>query len=387
MDFGIKRLLAILVFACCTLNAAENKVFTVSNPLDSARGPETIEIDFSALTDIDNLTKENAAVFLFAENGYQDKTPLVSQVIFSPDKKTLLFQSSFGPKESKKFAIMALPAGKTASSSELSTFTGFYPKRDDDIAWENDKMAARMYGKGLEWETICCGIDLWCKEVARPIVEQKYFEYIEKKMSYHESRGIGGDYYKVGPTLGCGGSTIFKDGKLFMPNHNFAKHTILANGPIRSTFEIEYEQWDADGLKASETMVISVDLGSYLCKVEAIFNSSAGSLPVAAGIITREQGGQYSADSAKGTIGYWQPKEKFGTIFCGVVVPSSTKVKAALAQDHILLATEVKPGSPFTYYAGGGWDKTGEIDCFDTWNKYLASCEKSINNPLIVTQN
>ncbi len=374
---------------CCGFAGAEELIgkngdyvkVKVKNPLSIKRECETIELDLAEYVGKSNISKVNVAVYSFSS-----KSLIVSQVLELEGKTALLFQSGFDAGEEKEFAILAKPQEVKAAESKLSTFVDFYPKRHDDIAWENDKMAARMYGLGLEWETISSGIDLWCKEVARPILAQKYSEYIDKKMSYHNSRGIGGDYYKVGVTLGCGGNAIYNGGKLYMPAHNFSSHKILANGPIRSIFELNYDKWDAGGISVSETMRVSVDLGSYLCKVEAKFDSDKDKLPVATGIITRPEGGEIYNAPADGWTGYWQPKENFGTICCGVIVPKSSKVKSELAQNHTLLTREVKKGESFTYYTGGTWDKAGEITSFEIWKQYLAQSSKTINTPLIISK-
>ncbi|MBN2844225.1 MAG: DUF4861 family protein [Sedimentisphaerales bacterium] len=374
-------LLSLSSFAFGQLLPADNsqlKTIEVKNTLDVNRNNETISVDYSRIADLKGLTPENLAVYSF-----ETKTLIVSQILKLDGKTQVLFQSDFGPAVNKQFAIIVRPDSISPAVNELSAFTGFYPKRCDDIAWENDKMAARMYGRGLEWETISCGIDLWCKEVSRPIIEQKYSEYIDKKMSYHESRGIGGDYYKVGPTLGCGGNAIYKNGKLLMPDHNFISNKILANGPIRSVFELEYESWDADGMIVSQTMRVTTDMGSYLCKVDSIYKTQQPEeLTVAAGIITRPEGGETASDAKAGWAAYWQPKESFGTIFCGIIVPGKYQVNSELACNHIMLTTKIVPGSPFTYYTGGSWDKTGQIPDINTWKKYLADLKKNIDNPL-----
>lgn len=364
-------------------NKSEYISIQVKNPLNNSRNHETIAVDYNIFENLKGLTPDNLAVYSF-----ETKSLVISQILSLDGKTQVLFQSDFGPSDIKKFAIMVRPDSISPANSELQAFSAFYPKRHDDIAWENDKMAARMYGRGLEWETISCGIDLWCKEVSRPILEQKYSEYIDKKMSYHESRGIGGDYYKVGPTLGCGGNAIYKNGKLLMPDHNFIGHKILANGPIRSIFELEYESWNADGTSVSQTMRVTTDLGSYLCKVDSTYNTQQEEeLTLAAGIITRPEGGETASDARNGWAAYWQPKESFGSIFCGIIVPAKHKVSSELALSHLMLCTKVKPGTPFTYYTGGSWDKTREIPDFTTWKKYLADLKNNIDNPLNVVVN
>ena len=45
----------------------------------------------------------------------------------------------------------------------------FMPQRKDDFAWENDRIAFRVYGPSLERTgEISSGIDVWCKRVRQP---------------------------------------------------------------------------------------------------------------------------------------------------------------------------------------------------------------------------
>ena len=48
------------------------------------------------------------------------------------------------------------------------------PERKDDLAWENDKVAFRVYGPALRSGPEDSGIDVWCKRVARPVIDKWY---------------------------------------------------------------------------------------------------------------------------------------------------------------------------------------------------------------------
>src|SRR4029077_11461272 len=60
-----------------------------------------------------------------------------------------IFQSDFAPNETKAFTIR--PGNRQAFSKEqFKAFGRFNRERFDDFVWENDRIAHRTYGKGLE---------------------------------------------------------------------------------------------------------------------------------------------------------------------------------------------------------------------------------------------
>ena len=351
---------------------------SVKNPLNIARTNETIELSLADFIKIKGISKEH--VMIETEDG----SIIIPQVYDIDGKVMLIFQTDFKPGQTKTYTLKASPVKVKMPEQAVTTFAQQYLSRDGDIAWENDKMAARMYGKELEWETISNGIDLWCKEVTFPIVDIKLTERLKQGLSYHESRGIGCDAYKVGPTLGCGSATIYKDGKLYLPDHNFVDWRIITNGPVRSIFELYYMKWNAGGITVSETKRISIDLGSYLSKVESTFESTASSLPVAIGIITRGGDETITSMTNNGILAYSEPKTAGTIIRCGVVVPSETTVAAGKSQMHALLTTDIKPGETLSYYAGGSWDiyPGPEVKSHDNWCEYLKLEKAKLDDPI-----
>ncbi len=81
------------------------------------------------------------------------------------------------------------------------TYGRYVPERKDDFAWENDKIAFRMYGKALENtpKEMAYGMDVWVKRTDRLILNERY-----SRGEYHIDHGDGMDYYHVGLTLGAG---------------------------------------------------------------------------------------------------------------------------------------------------------------------------------------
>ena len=158
----------------------------------------------------------------------------------------------------------------------------------DDIAWESDRIAFRIYGQGL-WKVDSLnssGLDIWVKRTRDPIVDKWYAKGHDE---YHRDTGEGADFFDVGETLGAGGTGIWRNDKLYRAL-NFKTWRVIANGPVRAIFELQYQPWDAGGQRVSETKRVAIDAGHNLNHIVSTFRAeggSAGDIPWATGIVKR----------------------------------------------------------------------------------------------------
>ncbi len=351
------------------------KKITVTNPIIDFRDNETISLPWSEVKKaVPCLTKDNVAVFDFRTNHL-----LVTQVTDDGENSQLLFQINLAPGERKTFWIMKQPQELLRPASKTKTYCRFVPERKDDFAWENDKVAFRMYGPALEDETITCGIDAWGKCVSYPVIDKFY-----KDGHYHENHGEGGDFYSVGNTLGCGGMAPFVNGKVVLPR-NFKEWKVLANGPIRSVFELTYAAWKAGSETVSEKKRISIDLGSNLNKIECTYSSDdTQQLSVAAGIILRDSSNEKFTET-KNITGYWLPADaNNGMMGCGVVFGKGTQTDTTEADSHLLMIVNQPIQKPLIYYAGSCWNENKDFKTFEQWKQYLKNFKQRIDNPVII---
>ena len=377
-------LILFLTFGCTNEKEATSwfyepaMEFTVTNPIDVSRADETIDLDWKTIAaSVPGLTEENAAVY-----EVQSRQFLVTQIADIDGTRDLLFQTDLGPEQTNTYRLIKLPDGMKRPHQQATTYCCFLPERDDDFAWENDKVANRMYGPALEYETITSGVDAWGKCVPYPVVEKFIRDYIQRKIPYHYNHGEGGDFYRVGNTLGCGGLAPFVNEKVRLPR-NFSSWKILANGPIRSVFELTYATWKAGDYTVAETKRISIDLGSNMSRFECRYTAQEETVPLAAGIILRDTSDRtWTGD---GTIAYWLPTDFITGMFgCGVVFGSEYKPETVRADSHLLLTLNHKVDRPLVYYAGSCWDENAEFDSFEKWQQYLIEFRKRIDHPVIV---
>lgn len=261
------------------------------------------------------------------------------------------------------------------------TYARYVPERKDDFAWENDKIAFRAYGKALEKEKDnAYGFDVWVKRTNRMILNERY-----KLADYHTDHGDGLDYYHVGYTLGAGNMAPYvKDNIRYSGNYHQWK--VLDNGPLRSTFQLSFDSWNAGGIKVSATKTISIDAGSQLNRIENVYTFDDNKpMNVVVGIIRRPENGVISLNEQQGIMGYWEPTfGKDGTTGVGSILTTPvTNMWVDAAQ--ILAKTTVRNNEPIVYYTGAAWDKAGKITNAKEWFNYLEHFNQQIKNPLIVS--
>ena len=85
--------------------------------------------------------------------------------------QNLLFQISV---ESNATLVLHIKKGKPIKIS-AKTYCRYVPEREDDFAWENDKIAFRAYGKALEKTNgNAYGMDVWVKSTDRLVINERY---------------------------------------------------------------------------------------------------------------------------------------------------------------------------------------------------------------------
>lgn len=381
----------LFVFSC----APEPQVVevNVSNNLVKARKSETIEIEISQLS---TLLGNSPADQLIVKDAQTNQILLSQLIDLDGDKNPdqLIFQSGFGAGEQKHFHIAIKQEGEQIPTSEISTFARFVPERIDDFAWENDKVAFRTYGpkaqqlteSGSKGGTLSSGIDCWLKRVDYPIINKWYKQDLEEKKSYHKDHGEGLDNYHVGDSRGTGGIGIWKDGQL-LTSKNYQSWKIITNGPIRTIFELDYGNWDAEGLPVKEIKRISIDLGENLYKNTLILGNYKELPNITLGVTLHEKVGEVATDKNSGWFRYMEPIDDSEISTAIVVDPSLVTEFIDHRVDEADLSNILvvcKPSAEVTYYAGFAWKKANQYSLPDGFDGYLANFSDRIASPLEV---
>ena len=281
---------------------------------------------------------------------------------------------------SKGKLALQLQKGKSAPVP-IKTYGRYVPERKDDFAWENDKIAFRMYGKELEKtpKEMAYGMDVWVKSTDRMVINERY-----KRGKYHEDLGDGMDYYHVGFTLGAGNiAPMIKDSIYY--DGTYARYKLLDNGPLRTSFQLEYNEWNAAGMKVWATKTITLDAGTHFNKVEVAYaGDTMTALPLVVGIIKRKEQGAMLLDELNGSMAYWEPLHGADGI-TGVgsfLLEPATAIKVTATQ--LLMQTSTPKANPIVYYTGAAWNKAGVFTDAQGWFSHVQLAKTKIMQPLQV---
>jgi unsaturated rhamnogalacturonyl hydrolase len=164
-------------------------------------------------------------------------------------------------------------AEKLIAKQEIKprAYARLVPERKDDLAWENDKVAFRVYGPALRDSAEDSGIDAWTKRVARPVIDKWYADDLKRGISYHKDHGEGLDAYKVGDTRGCGGLGLWIDGKLVTAN-TYLRGNHLDRSRRRRVPHGLSVSGEGEGKPLVEYRVTRLRLGERLCEITSTFS-------------------------------------------------------------------------------------------------------------------
>lgn len=368
-----------LIFALCQpirLTAAPALQIKVSNSAVFSRTVETVEIPWEkVLSALPGIQPEAVGLFGSAAG---ERRPL--QVISRNGKPvSVIFQVEMVPASTQEFRLAEAPP---VSFAPL-VFGRFVPERKDDFAWENNRVAFRMYGPALQATgEISSGVDYWAKRTENLVIDKWY-----KIDDYHNDHGEGLDMYKVGPTLGAGGAAPFVEGKLCL-SKNFVRYEILDKGPLRFTFRLWYDSWTVNGRQITEEKTISLDAGSHLNKTEIVYRGAGLPMQVATGIVHHGDA-QLWLDYSRHLIGYWEPADAAnsanGSIGVALFFPQAREARILSAEGHWLVVSDYTTDTPFVYWHGAAWSKSPWITDGSEWASYLTLFAKMQEQPLTVS--
>ncbi|MFN8095023.1 MAG: DUF4861 domain-containing protein [Vicinamibacteria bacterium] len=354
-----------------------------TNPLDAARVTETVEVRAAALAGLVAPADLAKLAVIDARAGREVLAQAVDEDgDGAPD--LLVFQADFAKGETREFRLERAAPRKPAFS-EYRVHGRFVRERHDDFAWENDRVAFRFYGEGLETfagePLTSSALDAWMKRTPRLVIDEWYL-----RDDYHQDHGEGGDFYPAGRTRGCGGSGLIVNGALAVTK-NFRASRVLAPGPIRLVFELDYPEWETPGVKVTETKRVTLDAGSQLNRIESFYRPADPAGVTWAAGIRRPEGVVPRLDRERGIVRTWEHLTRYGEngwLGCGVVLDPATIVEFREEGGSQLVVAKAKAGAPATWWAGSGWDGSGRFPDAAAWDRYLDAFAARLRAPLRV---
>ena len=373
----MKRIFAIAaasVAAALMISCGQQDMkVSVKNSSDLDRAAETIELDFgNIMASHPEITAENVVVTDAA--GVQ-----IPSQVYTEDygMVKLIFQA-------------AVPAGKTVEYTvkagereayDTLVFSRYVPERLDDYAYENNRIAGRVYGPALS-DPRTLGPDIWLKRVESLVVDKRY-----ELNDYHHDHGDGMDCYKVANTLGGGALAPYADDKIVLGD-NYETYNRICNGPIRTKVLFTYKPFKVDGNTVTLKRELTVDANTNFIKISNWFNAPVDELPVVLGavlhdVLDREDGDYYIAFTEKASDS--ADPDADGNISVGLVVDAEEDdVETGTMDGHAVLKYNITPGKRADVWTGSGWSKGG-IESPEAWNKIVKDFAYAQAHPLEVT--
>lgn len=368
---------ASAILASCSV---DSQSVIVTNDSELSREFETIELCFKSLQKADrSLTAENVVVYDM--EGLQ----VPSQVYVESDGAVkLLFQAAVDAGACTKYIVKA---GEREEYPMLA-YSRHVPERLDDYAYENNKVAGRIYGPALEFPRTF-GSDIWLKCTDRLVIDDWF-----KKMDYHRNYGEGMDCYKVAATLGGGALVPYSKGDEFIIGDNWTSFRHICNGPVRTKAEFTYDAIDVDGVKYSAGRTIELDANSHFVKSVTTFypiGHDADSLDLVLGaiqheVIDRHDGENWIAftEVASDT----QQPEIDGNVSIALVYDAAELADNPIVAigdiaEHAAIVTREAALKPITVWTGSGWSHAG-IPVPQIWTVMVGDFAYARANPLKV---
>jgi hypothetical protein len=273
------------------------------------------------------------------------------------------------------------------------------PQRWDDILWENDRTAHRIYGPAVSQPPpkgeglVTSGIDVWVKKTREPFMDKQ----LATGKQHDDTLGMGRDCYDVQQTCGGGGLGIWDDNaKRLFRSANWADKGGFVTGGDVASFWVTYNPWDAgNGRKVKEKRTFTLPAGTNFTRMvsqidDASTPANNGELLVGIGIAKRNpalSNGRFKGqdkvvtDKDKGLLLYWEPEQTYRDVYAGstgvaVLVDPASIVKFVEDKDdkgntiQNLVIVRVTPGKPFVYYMGACWSLGLDFHNEAEWEKY-----------------
>lgn len=248
-----------------------------------------------------------------------------------------------------------LPPPPTRAPQATVTLADY---RYDDLLWENDRTAHRIYARALQAAEppSGSGIDAWGKNVRWPFADRQL-----RSGDQHAYHGEGLDFYNAGSTRGAGGLGIWHDDKLWT-SRNYTNHRVIASGSKTADFVVDYAPWPVDvDRKVWETRRFTLPLGTHFTRlVSTISSDKPGPLLVGIGIGKRTTGqgaGELTVDRQRGLLSWWGPQDgEHGRMAIAIRVDPAMIAEIRADADNHLVLLRVTPGKSFVYYSGSAWN-------------------------------
>ncbi len=148
----------------------------------------------------------------------------------------------------------------------------------ESVSWENDKMGFRNYFD-------CRNVkDLFGKLKPGLIIDKIHTPEIP---DYHKLSDWGMDILHCGSSTGSGGLALLENDSLYrLGSTDVYEYQKVAEGPVRSVFDLKYSGWHVGDQNLSAVERISIYPGKYWFQSDVTVSGFSGKKQIVTGIVT-----------------------------------------------------------------------------------------------------
>lgn len=408
--------LMLLAIAGSNYSLAQQATIVVTNPTTLPR-TELISVSLSDVkAKLAGITPKKGEAYVVKNKAGQQ---IGSQITHDGQ---LLIDASVRPQGSATYTVTI---GKPYPQKVWTT-GALYKIRKDDIAWENDRCAYRVYGPALQRTgERSFGTDIWVKNTPDTVVYDRYIKDMQgnidgdkvdklakaakteaqrKKLetksreidlttSFHLDHGNGLDPYRVGATLGLGAPGLMVGKDLVLP-YCYKTYRILDNGPLRFTVELTYNPSTVGDMQnVVEHRIISLDKGSNFNRMTVWYEGLTHATDFVTGFPIHEEDTE-SKTFAKDYVSYADPTDNQeinqSQVYVAVLFPEGVDntyyqlfdKKHDGATGHALgLKRALKNGERYSYCFGAAWSKY-DVKSYTEWQIRIKEYLETLKSPL-----
>lgn len=273
----------------------------------------------------------------------------------------------------------------------------------ESVSWENDKMGFRNYFD-------CRNVkDLYGKLKPGLIVDKIHTPEIP---DYHKLSDWGMDILHCGSSTGSGGLALLEADSLYrLGSTQTYEYLKIAEGPVRSVFDLKYTGWTVAGQNLSAAERISVYPGKYWFQSDVTVSGFSGEKQLATGIVTsllKTEPVDFEANAGYRSIAtLGQQSLNKDELGMAVLLPKAEVTRVARSSDidfyslgyktvdekkfsqvisqTYYVAQKISPDVPARHYFFAVWGlENGKWKDMDNFKAYIAAEAEGLSHPIVI---
>ena len=274
----------------------------------------------------------------------------------------------------------------------------------ESVSWENDKMAFRNYFD-------CRNVkDLFGKLKPGLIIDKIHTPEIP---DYHKLSDWGMDVLHCGNSLGSGGLAMLENDSLYrLGSTETYEYLKIAEGPVRSVFDLKYTGWMVAGQSLSAVERITIYPGKYWFRSDVTVSGFNGEKQLVTGIVTsmlKNEPYHFAANDTYDVIATLDRQSlNNDTLGMAVMLKSAEETKVArstntnyfnlgyktvveknfsqVISDTYYVAQRVQNDTPARHYFFAVWGlENPKWNQIAEFKNYMAAEAEKLSNPVTVT--